>query len=246
MGRPAGSIKISPVKASAAGAGLGFKRERAAYRAGAMPVAGADEAGRGPLAGPVVAAAVVLDPKRVPSGLDDSKKLTRERREALFAEICATAEVAISLAPPARIDRDNIRQATLWALANAVRGLPCPPALVFVDGNDRPPLDCTVEMVIGGDALIASIAAASIVAKVTRDRLMTGLGLAHPGYGFERHMGYGTPEHSAALRRLGPCRHHRTSFAPVRMQQLLLFDPVAEELPVTEEALLRSGEAAPV
>ncbi|MGU3493604.1 ribonuclease HII [Xanthobacteraceae bacterium A53D] len=212
-----------PLKAGKVQSSLGFKGERAAYRRGFTPVAGADEAGRGPLAGPVVAAAVVLDPQRIPAGLDDSKKLTHSRREALFAEICATAEVSLAMAPPARIDRDNIRQATLWALARAVQGLPSMPQMVFVDGNDRPPLDCEVEMVIGGDALIASIAAASIVAKVTRDRLMGGLGMAHPGYGFERHMGYGTAEHGAALRRLGPCRHHRTSFAPVRAQQLVLF-----------------------
>jgi len=213
-----GERRVSP--------GLDFKRERAAYRAGTAPIAGADEVGRGPLAGPVVAAAVILDPRRVPKGLDDSKKLSRARREALFEEICATADISISLAPPARIDRHNIRQATLWALTQAVRGLHCPPALVFVDGNDRPPLPCAVEMVIGGDGLIASIAAASIVAKVTRDRLMAGLGAVFPAYGFERHMGYGTPEHGLALRTHGPCQHHRQSFAPVREQQLLLFSDV--------------------
>lgn len=221
------AIEGRPAKAKL---GLNFKRERAAYKAGARPIAGADEAGRGPLAGPVVAAAVVLDPKRIPVGLNDSKKLTREVRERLFAEICATAEVSVCLAPPARIDRDNIRQATLWALANAVRGLPCAPALVFVDGNDRPPLSCTVEMIIGGDGLIASIAAASIVAKVTRDRLMCGLGAQFPAYGFERHMGYGTREHGDALRAHGPCRHHRQSFTPVREQQLLLFGALVPDV----------------
>ncbi|MEW6121468.1 MAG: ribonuclease HII [Pseudomonadota bacterium] len=204
-------------------AGLAFLRETALYASGTAPVAGVDEAGRGPLAGPVVAAAVILDPARVPLGLDDSKKLTRERREALYVEICATAEVSVCLAPPARIDRDNIRQASLWSLANAVRGLPRVPAFVFVDGNDPPPMPCTLEMVIGGDGIIASIAAASIVAKVTRDRLMAGLGAAFPAYGFERHMGYGTAEHSLALRTHGPCAHHRRSFAPVREQQLALF-----------------------
>lgn len=203
--------------------GLGFAREAAAYADGVPLVAGADEAGRGPLAGPVVAAAVILDPARIPAGLDDSKKLTHARREALFDLICATAEVSVSLAPPARIDRDNIRQASLWALASAVRGLPRCPALVFVDGNDPPPMPCALEMVIGGDALIASIAAASIVAKVTRDRLMVRVGAMHPAYGFERHMGYATPEHAAALRAHGPCAHHRHSFAPVREQQLSLF-----------------------
>lgn len=204
-------------------AGLAFLRETALYASGTTPVAGVDEAGRGPLAGPVVAAAVILDPERVPVGLNDSKKLTRERRETLYVEICATAEVSVCLAPPARIDRDNIRQASLWSLANAVRGLPRAPAFVFVDGNDPPPLACALEMVIGGDGIIASIAAASIVAKVTRDRLMAGLGAAFPAYGFERHMGYGTAEHSLALRTHGPCAHHRRSFAPVREQQFALF-----------------------
>ncbi len=203
--------------------GLDFSRERALYRAGQAPVAGADEVGRGPLAGPVVAAAVILDPERVPRGLDDSKKLTAARREALYAEICATAHVAVTMAPPQRIDRDNIRQATLWALAGAVRALPCRPALLLVDGNDPPAVECDVEAVVGGDGLIASIAAASIVAKVLRDRLMGQLGAAFPAYGFERHMGYGTPEHGAALRAHGPCPHHRRSFAPVREQQLVLF-----------------------
>ncbi|WP_393992300.1 ribonuclease HII [Xanthobacter oligotrophicus] len=208
--------------------GLDFTHERALYGEGIAPVAGADEVGRGPLAGPVVAAAVVLDPTRVPQGLDDSKKLTRARREALYLEICATAEVAIALAPPARIDRDNIRQATLWALANAVRGLPCRPAFLLVDGNDPPRVDCEVEAIVGGDGLIASIAAASIVAKVVRDRLMAGVGAAFPAYGFERHMGYGTREHGAALKAHGPCLHHRRSFAPVREQQLGLFQAAGE------------------
>jgi ribonuclease HII len=192
-----------------------FRRERAAMKRGVWPVAGCDEAGRGPLAGPVVAAAVILDPKRVPRGLDDSKKLDRETREQLYAKICASAAVAVAFAPPARIDRDNILRASLWALAQAVSGLPVKPRLVFVDGRDRIAVDCDCEAVIKGDAIIASIAAASIVAKVTRDRLMMRLALHHPGYGFERHMGYGVPEHVAALARLGPTIHHRRSFAPV-------------------------------
>lgn len=204
---------------------LDFSHERALMAQGLMPVAGADEVGRGPLAGPVVAAAVVLDPACIPAGLNDSKKLTAARREALYAQICATAEVAVSLAPPARIDRDNIRQATLWALAKAVEGLPRRPALLLVDGNDPPPAPCAVETFVGGDGLIASIAAASIVAKVVRDRLMARLGAAFPAYGFERHMGYGTAQHAAALRAEGPCPHHRQSFAPVRAQQLALFPP---------------------
>jgi ribonuclease HII len=192
-----------------------FRRERAAIKRGVWPVAGCDEAGRGPLAGPVVAAAVILDPKRVPRGLDDSKKLDAETRERLHAKICASAEVAVAFAPPARIDRDNILRASLWALARAVAGLPVRPKLVFVDGRDRIDAGCDCEAVISGDAIIASIAAASIVAKVTRDRLMIRLGLLYPGYGFEHHKGYSVPEHFDALARLGPTIHHRRSFAPV-------------------------------
>jgi ribonuclease HII len=192
-----------------------FARERAAMKRGIFPVAGCDEAGRGPLAGPVVAAAVILDPKRIPRGLNDSKKLTPEQREALYHKICASAEVAVAVGSRERIDRDNIRQASLWALARAVAGLAIRPRLVFVDGRDRIDVPCDCEAVISGDAIVVSIAAASIVAKVTRDRLMTHLGLIHPGYGFERHMGYSVPEHARALAALGPTIHHRRSFAPV-------------------------------
>jgi ribonuclease HII len=192
-----------------------FARERAAMKRGIMPVAGCDEAGRGPLAGPVVAAAVILDPKRIPRGLNDSKKLTPERREILYHRICASAQVAVAVGSRERIDRDNILRASLWALARAVAGLPVRPRLVFVDGRDRIDAGCDCEAVISGDALVLSIAAASIIAKVTRDRLMTHLGLVHPGYGFERHMGYSVPEHTRALAHLGPTVHHRRSFAPV-------------------------------
>jgi len=192
-----------------------FLRERAAMKRGVWPVAGCDEAGRGPLAGPVVAAAVILDPKRVPRGLDDSKKLTAERREVLYERICAGAEIGLAFGSPARIDRDNIRRAALWALMRAVAALPVRPKLVLVDGRDRIEASCACEAVIAGDALVCSIAAASIVAKVVRDRLMRQLGAALPGYGFERHMGYCVPEHLAALARLGPTIHHRRSFAPV-------------------------------
>src|SRR5262245_6089521 len=192
-----------------------FRRERRALAKGIWPVAGCDEAGRGPLAGPVVAAAVILDPKRIPRGLNDSKKLTMEEREKLYLKICATAEVAVAFGSTARIDRDNILQASLWALARAVRALPLRPRLVYVDGINRIDVGCDCEAVVSGDALVLSIAAASIVAKVTRDRLMMRLGAAHPGYGFERHMGYSVPEHFAALSRLGPTIHHRRSFAPV-------------------------------
>jgi ribonuclease HII len=207
-----------------------FRRERAAMRRGVWPVAGCDEAGRGPLAGPVVAAAVILDPARVPRGLDDSKKLDRAAREKLYARICARAHVAVAFASPARIERDNILQASLWALARAVAALPLRPQLVLVDGRDRIAAGCDCEAVVHGDAIIASIAAASIVAKVTRDRLMARLGLAHPGYGFERHMGYCVPEHVEALARLGPTIHHRRTFAPVAARYCEL-DEEAEDFP---------------
>jgi ribonuclease HII len=192
-----------------------FRRERALIKRGVWPVAGCDEAGRGPLAGPVVAAAVVLDPKRIPKGIDDSKRLTAEQREELFEKICATASVAVVSASPARIDRDNILRASLWALARAVHALPDTPQHVFVDGRDRLATSCECEAVIGGDGLILSIAAASIIAKVTRDRLMCALAQECPGYGFESHKGYAVPEHLAALSRLGPSVHHRSFFAPV-------------------------------
>src|SRR5262245_58059972 len=132
-----------------------FRRERAALKRGVWPVAGCDEAGRGPLAGPVVAAAVILDPKRVPRGLDDSKKLDPETRERLYAKICASAEVAVAFAPPARIDRDNILRASLWALARAVAALPTRPCLVFVDGRDRIDVTCECQGGISGDVIVA-------------------------------------------------------------------------------------------
>lgn len=211
-----------------------FAREANAYRRGFTPVAGCDEAGRGPLAGPVVAAAVILDPTRVPKGLDDSKMLEPEERDVLFDKICASAEVAVAIAPPSRIDRDNILRASLWALAQAVCSLPREPQLVFVDGRDGLPLSCEVKAVIGGDGIVASVAAASIVAKVTRDRLMTQLGLAHPEYGFERHKGYSTSLHWERLREHGPTIHHRNSFAPVRA--------CVSGAPIPEEILASASE----
>jgi ribonuclease HII len=192
-----------------------FRRERKLFTNGVRIVAGCDEAGRGPLAGPVVAAAVVLDPNKIPRGIDDSKRLTAVERERLFEKICATASFAVAVASPARIDRDNILRASLWALARAVKALPVKPEHVFVDGRDRIAVDCNCEAVIGGDGIVLSIAAASIVAKVTRDRLMARLATECPGYGFESHKGYSVPEHLAALRALGPTVHHRRSFAPV-------------------------------
>ncbi|NPU09812.1 ribonuclease HII [Bradyrhizobium sp. 83002] len=225
-GTAKGAAKLGSAKeAGKAGGRLGkgviavappsFRRERALLKQGIWPVAGCDEAGRGPLAGPVVAAAVILDPDRIPKGLDDSKRLSAEQREALFDKICKTSAFAVAVASPARIDRDNILRASLWALARAVKALPEAPRHVFVDGRDRIDVDCGCEAVIGGDGLVMSIAAASIVAKVTRDRLMCALAQDCPGYGFEQHKGYGVPEHLAALDRLGPSVHHRSLFAPV-------------------------------
>ena len=182
-------------------------------RKGARLVCGIDEAGRGPWAGPVVAAAVVLDPKRIPDGLNDSKKLSEARRAALFEPIMASARVGIGIAEVDRIDRDNILQATLWAMAQAldqIEGV----ALALVDGNRAPALPCPVQTIVEGDAKSLSIAAASIIAKVTRDRIMVGHDQAYPGYGFARHKGYGTAMHQEALRRHGVTPLHRTSFAP--------------------------------
>ena len=198
---------------------LDLEKERALRRAGYRIIAGIDEVGRGPLAGPVVAAAVVLDWERVPAGLADSKALSRARREALFADILASAEVGVASVSPAEIDALNIRQATLAAMSRALAALPCAPEIALVDGNDPPKLPCPVETIVKGDARIASIAAASIVAKVVRDRMMSRLDLAFPAYGFARNAGYGTAMHRAALTRLGPCPFHRLSFAPVRVSK---------------------------
>lgn len=193
-----------------------FEREAAAHGRGLLHIAGVDEAGRGPLAGPVVTAAVILDPAAIPEGLADSKALTALRREKLFAAILGQAQVAVASASPVRIEALNIRGATLWAMSRAVAALPQRPDFVLIDGRDVPPgLPCPAEAVIDGDALSLSIAAASIVAKVVRDRMMHRLGEACPGYGFEKHMGYGTAAHLEALNRLGPSPHHRRGFAPV-------------------------------
>ena len=192
-----------------------FSLEDEAARAGLAPVCGIDEAGRGPWAGPVVAAAVILDPQAIPAGISDSKTLDMERREKLFASISASADVGIGVAPAGRIDADNILTATLWAMGEAVRGLRGRPALALVDGNRTPPLAVEVRTVIGGDRRSLSIAAASIIAKVTRDRMMAEFDRHYPGYGFARHKGYGTALHAAALDRLGPCPLHRRSFAPI-------------------------------
>ena len=196
----------------------GIERERALAEAGVWPVAGVDEAGRGPLAGPVCAAAVVLDLARVPDGLDASKRLAPHRRETLFAEIMDNAAaVAVAFVSAGEIDATDIRRATHLAMRRASAALSLAPTHLLVDGNDLPvALPCPGGTIVGGDRLCASIAAASIVAKVCRDRLMRLAHRTHPAYGFARHVGYPTPAHLAALAAHGPCPLHRRSFAPVR------------------------------
>ncbi len=196
-----------------------FELELIARRAGHWPVAGADEAGRGPLAGPVVAAAVILDPERIPQGLNDSKQLTAARREELFIEILATATVSIASSSAGRIDTTDIRKASLDAMRRAVCGLAVPASYVLTDGLDVPAgLACPGKAVVKGDARSFSIAAASIVAKVTRDRMMARAGIVFPAYGFAAHAGYGTPQHRAGIEEHGPCPLHRMSFRPLRKE----------------------------
>ncbi|WP_436642938.1 ribonuclease HII [Microbaculum sp. FT89] len=202
------------------GTAADFSREQRALETGAGFVAGIDEAGRGPLAGPVVAAAVILDPKRIPDGLADSKALSAARREALFDEILKTATVCAAGTSASVIDKINIRQATLLAMRRAIAGLARPADYILVDGRDLPGSPCPGEAVVDGDALCLSIAAASIVAKVTRDRMMDRLASAHPDYGFERNRGYGTAQHLDALRRIGPCPIHRMTFRPLSQSDL--------------------------
>lgn len=181
-------------------------------------IAGVDEAGRGPLAGPVVVAAVILDPDHPITGLGDSKALSEARREALYPLILERALAhAIIHVDAARIDQLNIFQATMEGMRRAVAALAPAATLARIDGNKVPPgLPCPAEALVGGDAIDPAIGAASILAKVSRDRWMLALHARHPDYGFDRHKGYPTPEHLATLERLGPCPEHRRSFAPVR------------------------------
>ena len=181
------------------------------------PVCGVDEVGRGPLAGPVVAAAVILDPRRPISGLDDSKKLTEKRREVLYDEILDKALAwSLGRAEVEEIDRINILQASLLAMRRAVAGLAVVPGHALVDGNRLPELPCGAEAIIGGDGSVACISAASIIAKVSRDREMVALDARYPGYGLARHKGYPTKAHIEALGTLGVTEIHRRSFGPVR------------------------------
>ncbi|MBS7698273.1 MULTISPECIES: ribonuclease HII [unclassified Chelatococcus] len=193
-----------------------YDRESRLRTRGLWPVAGVDEVGRGPLAGPVVVAAVILDPDHIPDGLADSKILDAAERERLHDIIVTTSHVGIASVSASGIDVMNIRQATLSAMSRALAALPVAPMVALVDGIDRPPAPCEVEAVVKGDANVVSIAAAAIVAKVTRDRMMKRLCGRYPAYGFSRHKGYATAEHRAAIATHGPCPFHRMSFAPLK------------------------------
>ncbi len=201
-----------------------FELETNELQLGNGPIVGIDEAGRGPWAGPVVAAAVILDPVRIPRGIADSKALDYDTRERLYPHIVATSRIGIGIAAVERIDRDNILAATLWAMSEALKqllddGQPAP-RLALIDGNRAPMLPIAARTVVKGDAKCLSIAAASIIAKVTRDRIMMQLAMEYPAYGFERHKGYGTPEHQAAIERHGVTILHRRSFKPVQLALL--------------------------
>jgi ribonuclease HII len=186
-------------------------------------VCGVDEAGRGPLAGPVVAAAVILDPKRRIRGLDDSKVLSAKKRDELYDKIVERSiAYCVASASVEEIDALNILHATMLAMKRAVEGLSIAPTLAKIDGNRCPVLSVRSEAIVSGDALVPCISAASILAKVTRDRMLLELHQMFPVYGFDSHAGYGTPQHLAALREHGPCEHHRRSFAPVREAHLRL------------------------
>lgn len=210
---PPDSLLFDDIVAS----GPDFRHERGLIDEGFGLVAGLDEAGRGPLAGPVVAAAVVLDPNHIPDGLNDSKVLTAAMREHLFEVIMMRAHVAVASASAAEIDRTDIRAASLAAMRRALAALGIRAGFALIDGRDVPPgMAIPGKALIKGDARSVSIAAASIVAKVTRDRIMARADMVYPDYGFCRHMGYGTEEHRAAIVRHGPCPIHRMTFRPLR------------------------------
>lgn len=190
-------------------------------------VAGVDEAGRGPLAGPVVAAATILNIKKIPKGINDSKQLDRSKRETLYASITQHAQYGVGIASVVEIDTLNILGATKLAMRRAVEALCVQVDVALVDGNQPPGLSCKTVTLVEGDAKCLFIAAASIIAKVTRDRLMHQLAAEHPGYGWETNAGYGTREHYRALNTLGVTPHHRRSFAPIRMLTDQLTLPLA-------------------
>lgn len=209
----AGNIMVRPLTGQPAMSKPDFSFESGAHALGLKIVAGVDEVGRGPFAGPVTAAAVILDPDNIPDGLHDSKKLSEKRRELLFVEIMKTAQVSIASVSADIIDQINIRQATFRAMTMAVEGLPLRADHCLIDGNVVPPfLADRAQFIIKGDARSLSISAASIIAKVTRDRFMKEMAGTYPGYGFEKHSGYGVESHCKAIKELGPCAIHRMSF----------------------------------
>jgi len=198
------------------------------------PVAGIDEAGRGPWAGPVVVAAVILDPERIPGGLNDSKLMTPEAREDRYQAILATSIVSVVIGPVRQIDRINILQASLWGMRAAYRRLGVPAGSALIDGNIVPKrFPCKARAVVGGDGLSLSVAAASIVAKVTRDRMMVKLSRRYRRYAWDSNKGYGTPEHAAAIKKHGVCTHHRRSFSPI--ERALRLIETGTELPLPDE-----------
>ena len=215
MGLPAESLPLRPEPS------FDFEAELMDHYKG--PVAGIDEAGRGPWAGPVVVAAVILNPDRIPEGLNDSKVLTPEVREDRYAEIIATSIVSVVIGPVRQIDRINILQASLWGMRAAYRRLRVPAGAALIDGNIIPErFPCKARAVVGGDGLSLSVAAASIVAKVTRDRMMVKLSRRYRRYAWDSNKGYGTREHAAAIEKHGVCTHHRRSFSPIERALRLL------------------------
>ena len=225
MGLPAQVLPVQPAPS--------FDLEAALMDQYGAPVAGIDEAGRGPWAGPVVVAAVILDPGRIPEGLNDSKLLTPEVREDRYAAIMATSIVSVVVGNVRRIDRDNILQASLWGMRAAYRGLGVPVGSALIDGNIIPRrFPCKARAVVGGDGLSLSVAAASIIAKVTRDRMMVKLSRRYRRYAWDSNKGYGTREHAEAIEKHGVCTHHRRSFSPIERALRLL--ETGEELPLPE------------
>jgi ribonuclease HII len=220
MGLPAESLPVRTLPT--------FDLEEAMMIEHGGPVAGIDEAGRGPWAGPVVVAAVILNPDRIPEGINDSKMLTPEVREALYGEIMATSCVGVAIGNVRRIDKINILQASLWGMRLAYRALAVPAGSALIDGNLIPKrFPAKAKAVVSGDALSLSVAAASIIAKVTRDRIMVKLARRYRRYGWESNKGYGTPEHAEAVKKHGVCTHHRRSFSPVERAIRLLANRAA-------------------
>jgi ribonuclease HII len=215
MGLPAEAIQVRKQPS--------FELEAALMEECGAPVAGIDEAGRGPWAGPVVVAAVILNPDRIPEGINDSKQLAPQEREELYAEIMATSAVSVAVGTVRRVDRMNILQASLWGMRAAYRGLRVPIGAALIDGNIVPRrFPCKARAVVAGDALCLSVAAASIVAKVTRDRMMVKLARRYRRYAWDSNKGYGTREHAEAIKKHGVCTHHRRSFSPIERAVRLL------------------------